>query len=94
MPSVPKKAGRLVSGVLKQRKRKVKRNQRGNNYGAKMVEAVKAAIRSRSGSIRDLPYEQQILIGRAMVILSAVPDNAENKYGSYDDSSVLSKEVI
>ena len=37
-----------------------------------MERAVKEAI--RQGGIRDLPYEDQILVGRALLIIKAVPD--------------------
>lgn len=40
-----------------------------------MEQAVKAAI--RAGGIKDLPFEQQILVARALLIIKAVPDDVE-----------------
>ena len=41
-----------------------------------MEKAVKDAI--RAGGIRDLPFEQQILVARALIILSKWPDAEAN----------------
>lgn len=46
-----------------------------------MEKAVKEAI--RQGGIRNLSYEDQILVARALLIIKAVPDK-DYKNGSHD----------
>ena len=47
-----------------------------------MEKAVKDAI--RAGGIRTLPYDQQVLVARALIILSRWPDEMEQEQKDSD----------
>jgi hypothetical protein len=56
----------------KGRKGSQRKRQRENNIGTKLAQAVKLAI--QNGNIRDLTFEDQLRVVRALQILEAIPD--------------------
>jgi hypothetical protein len=64
----------VLRGERKRRgsKKPRKGKGKGDRHGAKMAAALMKAI--KKGGIRDLTYEEQILVARAIVIIKAVPD--------------------